>query len=421
MVASRRTSWLSRCVFLLARLTRRLSRLSGRGRGGTIPGRVALALRPRALSELTNGRAVAVVSGTNGKSTTTRLLTSALSARGRVVTNADGANLMPGLVTALLPPADRTATAVLEVDERVLPRAIDDCRPAVAVLLNLSRDQLDRYEEVGSHVSRWAAALRTQPTMHVVANAADPLIVAAVRRGRPDEDRVSWVDAGSPWRADAPLCPTCGHAWDLTVTPWACEACGASMPSPRWRLGGVDALVDAEGRALPLRLSLPGRAGAANAVMAAAAADVMGVPVGVAIAQFAQVRQVDGRYASGVVAGRQVQLLLAKNPAGWLEILDQLGDTAGPVVLGINARIADGTDPSWLWDVPFERLRGRQVVVYGDRALDLSVRLHYAEVEHALAGDAREALAAAPEGAACVAANYTAFVAARDSLALADS
>jgi UDP-N-acetylmuramyl tripeptide synthase len=405
-------------VFLLARASGRLSRLTRRGRGGTIPGRVTLALRRDALAELTSGRVVVLVSGTNGKTTTTRLLAAALAWRGPVVTNGDGANLLAGLVAALLPPSDRTAAAVLEVDERVLPAAIDVCRPDAVVLLNLSRDQLDRYEEVGSHVGRWSAALAGHPAVHVVANAADPLVVAAVRRGRPHEDRVTWVDAGSPWRADAPLCPMCGHAWDMRITPWACDSCGATMPRPAWRLRGVDELLDATGCAVPLRLSLPGRAGGANAVMAAATAHLMGIPVDAAIAQLGQVTEIDGRYATVIRSGRQVQLLLAKNPAGWLEILEQLGEAAGPLILGINARTADGTDPSWLWDVPFERLRGRRVVVYGDRALDLSIRLHYAEVAHDIAHDVVAALATGSGGAACVAANYTAFVAARDALHL---
>lgn len=417
---TQRVSLVSRCAYAAARAAGRLSRMSGRGRGGTIPGRVALALRPDALSELTAGRTVVMVSGTNGKSTTTRLLAAALAWRGRVVSNSDGANLVPGLVAALLDPKrNSAATVVLEVDERALPSAMDACNPAVVVLLNLSRDQLDRFEEVGSHVGRWTAALAKHPDVRVVGNAADPLIVGAVQGARPGNELVTWVDAGSPWRSDAPLCFACGNAWDLSRVPWACDACGAHRPSPQWLLQGADTLIDATGSGTPLRLTIRGRAAGANAVMAVAAAHAMGVPVEAAVAELAGVTDVDGRYLSLVLGGRNVQLLLAKNPAGWLEVLDSMDGDDATLVLGINARTADGADPSWLWDVPFERLAGRRVIAFGDRALDLSVRLHYAGVDHARASDVLDALQEAPDGPVQVAANYTAFVGARQALQLA--
>ncbi|GAC1608327.1 MAG: MurT ligase domain-containing protein [Mycobacteriales bacterium] len=419
MTTSQPVGVVSRCAYAAARAAGRLSRLSGRGRGGTIPGRVALALRPRALSELTAGRTVVLVSGTNGKSTTTRLLAAALAWQGGVVTNGDGANLVPGLVAALLDPRrTSSATIVLEVDERALPSAMDAANPGVVVLLNLSRDQLDRFEEVGSHVDRWTAALGRHPGVRVVGNAADPLIVGAVQGARPGNELVTWVDAGSPWRSDAPLCFACGNAWDLSRVPWACDACGAHRPAPQWLLEGAGSLVDAAGSMTPLQLTLRGRAAGANAVMAVAAAHVMGVPVDAAVAELASVTDVDGRYLSLVIGGRSVQLLLAKNPAGWLEILDSMDGDDAALVLGINARTADGTDPSWLWDVPFERLAGRRVTAFGDRALDLSVRLHYAGVDHSLASDVLDALRDA-EGPVQVAANYTAFVGARHALQLA--
>lgn len=416
-----RPGLLAQATYGFARASGWLSRQTGRGRGGTIPGRLTLALRPEALTELSAARSVLLVSGTNGKSTTTRLLAASLAAQGPVVSNDDGANLLGGLVAALLPPRDLHATAVLEVDERLLPVAIAACSPNLVVLLNLSRDQLDRFEEVGSHVLHWSAALRRNDAVRIVANAADPLVVAAVRGARPDDHLVTWVDVGAPWRDDAPLCPVCGNAWEMHHVPWSCDECGATMPAPHWRLDGVDGLADAVGNRLPLGLSLVGRAAAANAVMAAAAADVMGVPVATAVARFAAVADVDGRYQTHHVGGRTVQLLLAKNPAGWLEVLDQITGRPGTLIFGINARAADGADPSWLWDVPFESLRDRHVIAFGDRALDLSVRLHYAGVPHEVAADVLCGLSMAADHDIVVAANYTAFVAARAALNAAAS
>jgi UDP-N-acetylmuramyl tripeptide synthase len=335
------------------------------------------------------------------------------------VTNDQGANLLSGLVAALLPPASQSATAVLEVDEAALPTAIDMCRPTMIALLNLSRDQLDRFEEVASHVVRWGDALQRYSDVRVVANAADPLVVAAVRRARANDDLVTWVDAGSRWHGDSPLCPSCGNAWDVDRQPWACEVCGDGMPRATWTLVSERELRDATGTSRPLSLSMPGRAAAANATMAAATADLLGLPVEAALRQFCTVRDVDGRYQTTIVRGQPVRLLLAKNPAGWLEILDQLDATVGSLLVGVNARRADGLDPSWLWDVPFERIRGRRVIAFGDRSSDLSVRLHYADVEHDVADGVEQALELATVGPSCIAANYTAFVEARGALRLA--
>lgn len=405
----------ARLCCALGRLAGWLSRAAGRGRGGTLPGRVVLALWPAALVELSRQREVLLVSGTNGKSTTTRLLAAAVSSREPVVSNTDGANMLAGLLGPLL--TDRSgATAVLEVDEVVLPAAIEATDPAVVVLLNLSRDQLDRVGEVSSHVTRWAAALRTAPRTRVVANGDDPLVVAAVRAARPDSDSVVWVAAGSPWRADSTLCPGCGTPWQLTDQPWSCSHCGLSAPTPSWQLRGVGELVAPDGRHHELGLGLPGRASAANATMALAAAHALGVELADAWAPVRSVRDVDGRYLRLRQGGRSVQLLLAKNPAGWLEVLSEITQGQDALLLGINAQSADGTDPSWLWDVPFEQLHGRRVVVFGDRALELSVRLHYAEVGHDVERDLGRALALLDGVDVRLAANYTAFVTARAAL-----
>lgn len=394
----------------LVRLVGWLSRVSGRGRGGTLPGKVLLRLRPTALAELTAGRQVVLVSGTNGKSTTTRLLAAALSSGGTVVSNIQGANLLAGLVTAVLGSAERGAPAVLEVDEIVVPAALAATRAEILVLLNLSRDQLDRVQEVASHVARWSAALRAAPWVHVVANADDPLVVTAVLQGEVSRDRCTWVGAGSPWQRDASLCPRCGRAWDPAAESWHCSGCGLSRPETTWALVADDQMTSPGGELTVLNLALPGRASASDAVMAAAAAHLVHIPVAAATARMRSVQDIDGRYLTVQLDGRSVRLLLAKNPAGWLEVLDQVEHGSEVLLLGVNARIADGTDPSWLWDVPFEQLVGRQVVVFGERALDLSTRLFYAEVVHQVSSDVGAALELAAGQPVVVAANYTAFV-----------
>ncbi len=391
------------------RLSNWLSRTLGRGSGTVAGGRVGLAIDPGLLGTLSAGRRVALVSGTNGKTTTTRMLVAALSgpSSGAVASNDTGANMPAGHLSALVASPDAPA-AVLEVDEGYLGRLIEETRPRVVVLLNLSRDQLDRIAEVRMLVDRWRTALGGQPRpdLHggvdpaptvVVANADDPMVVWAASAA----PVVHWVGAGQVWRNDAVGCPSCGGVIDFGPDgAWACARCGLERPERRaWVEGSV--LVTAGGDRLSMEIGLPGQFNRANAAMAAVAATEMGDDVAPApslaeaLHALSVVDQVAGRFSSTVRNGRPVRLLLAKNPAGWTAIFDLLDETApegGPVVLSVNARVADGLDTSWLWDVPFERLAGRPVIATGDRRLDLAVRLRYAEVGCTVVGDPLVAL-----------------------------
>lgn len=400
---------LAAAAFRLADASGWLSRRLARGSGGTFPGRVALKMVPDALARLASPHRLVLVSGTNGKTTTTLLLSRAVSVHGPVISNSDGANLRTGLVSTLLRNRRSDPSwAVLEVDEIALTGVLAQTSPQMVVLLNLSRDQMDRTSEVRDHVDRWARALQQSGPLTVVANADDPLVVAAVQRGRPDGSDTVWVRAGKPYWQDASLCPSCDSAWDPAAQDWACAVCGLSRPPSRWTLDHDQPLLD--GTPLPVQLALPGRANAANALVAAAAAEALGVPLDAALVQMQDVHEVQGRYSRVAHGDHDVRLLLAKNPAGWLEALDQLEGSDEPVLLAVNAKDADGLDPSWLWDVPYERLRGRAVVAIGDRRLDLAVRLAYAEVEHQVAADLDAALALLPAGPCVTIANYTAFV-----------
>jgi lipid II isoglutaminyl synthase (glutamine-hydrolysing) len=381
--------------------------------GGTVAGgRVGIGIAPDLLARLCEGRAVALVSGTNGKTTTTRLLATALETQdhGAVVTNATGSNMPPGHVAALVG-TRHSRSAVLEVDEGYLPVVLRAARPVAVVLLNLSRDQLDRTNEVRMLANRWREALADSAVV-VVANCDDPLVAWGAGSAR----RVVWVAAGARWRADAVGCPSCGER--IRFAPegggWAC-ACGFARPEPDVVLEGSGADVVArfvDGRPLPVILSLPGRFNQANAVMAAAAAEAMGVPTETGLAAMVGIDGVAGRFSIRRLGGVPTRLMLAKNPAGWAELLELIDVDTAPLVVGINARIADGRDPSWLWDVPFERLAGRPVIASGERCLDLSVRLHYAEVPHEVVADPLAAIrhaGAGSGGRVDFVGNYTTF------------
>jgi UDP-N-acetylmuramyl tripeptide synthase len=396
-----------------------LSRRLGRGTGSVIGGRAILAIDPDALRRLSQGRQVALVSGTNGKTTTTSLLAAALSRRGPVVSNALGANLPPGITAALAAaPADATHAAI-EVDEAWMGTVAEATSPAVVVLLNLSRDQLDRNNEVRRLATRWRDAVHGAAA-HVVANADDPLVAWAAMAAA----SVTWVGAGQRWTADAAGCPNCGgriNFPDELGGDWACQNCHLRRPPLDVWLEGGDIVIRESGERLAVQLALPGRCNQANAAMAMEAAHRLGVGRSEALAAMAATSEVAGRYRTVTVEGTCARLLLAKNPAGWLETFDLLSPPPTPVVVAINARIADGKDPSWLWDVPFEKLQGRLVVATGERSADLAVRLGYADVEHLRQPDPVEAIVAAGRAAGGatvdVVANYTSFQAITGRLA----
>ena len=385
------------------------SKLVRFGTGSVIGGRASLLVDRELLAHLTEGREVAVVSATNGKTTTTRLLSVALGADRPVVSNWLGANMTPGIVAAL-GPTPNTTTAVLEVDERWVPGVLADTSANTLVLLNLSRDQLDRTQEVRHLAQRWSEALRDHPPRVVVANADDPLVAWAASSA----PNVVWVATGQEWTADAAGCPACAGRIEFSGHHWACSDCDLRRPTPEVTID--DNHVHLDGVAIDLHPSLPGHVNIINAAFALAAARAMGVDPVVAVPAIESVTEVAGRYRIARLDGARIRLLLAKNPAGWHEALDVVATSSGPLVVAINARIADGHDPSWLWDVEFERLVGRHVVAIGERRLDLAVRLAYAGVSHSIAADLTDAIGSITglaeqhaDTTIDVASNYTAF------------
>jgi UDP-N-acetylmuramyl tripeptide synthase len=389
----------------------RVSRLSGRGDGSVIGGVVGLRMEPDLLRLLAAGRQIVLVTGTNGKTTTTRLITAALGSLGQeVASNAFGANMQAGLASAL-GQAPHAPFGVLEVDERYLPAIIDATSPQVVTLLNLSRDQMDRAAEIWLIARRWRDALAKAPDTQVVANADDPLIVWAASGAQ----HVTWVAAGQRWHEDSWCCPRCGSHLRRDDLGWRCGECGFTRPAARWVLDG-DSVVDASGRVRELSLTLPGRANASNAVVALAVADQFGADLDQALPRLREVTSVAGRYTQLELDGRQLRLLLAKNPAGWLEAFDVLRPPPAPVLLAVNAQVPDGKDTSWLWDVDYRLLRGRQVLVSGERRVDLAVRLEADEVAFELVDNVAAAAARVPPGPLDVIANYTAFQQIRTAL-----
>lgn len=401
----------ARLALAAGSVARRASRITGRGAGAMIGGLVAMTLDRSVLRQLGAGRRTVVVTGTNGKSTTTRMTAAALGSVGPVATNAEGANMDAGLVAALA--ADRDAElAVLEVDEMHVPHVLDAVEAAVVVLLNLSRDQLDRVGEINVIERALRAGLARHPAAVVVANCDDVLMTSAAY----DSPNVVWVAAGGAWANDSVSCPRSGEVIVREKGHWYSTGADFKRPSPQWWFDD-QILYGPGGLALPMRLALPGAVNRGNAAQAVAAAVTLGADPVRALAAVSGVDEVAGRYRTVRVGRHEVRLLLAKNPAGWSESLSMVDKHATGVVIAVNGQVPDGEDLSWLWDVRFEHFENTAVVAAGERGTDLAVRLGYAGVEHTLVHDTMAAIASCPPGRVEVVANYTAFLQLQRALA----
>jgi UDP-N-acetylmuramyl tripeptide synthase len=394
----------------LSRAIGAASRRSGRGGGTTLPGRVLLRLEPEAIARLGAGldRGTTIVSATNGKTTTAGMIAGILAADGRhPVHNRAGSNMTWGVATALL--EQRGQEGLFEVDEAWLPRVTEQLSPALIVLGNLFRDQLDRYGEMEALADEWAktVAARTGRTRFVL-NADDPLIADLGRDPeRSRREGVLYFGIEDPSQAlpelqhafDAKHCRRCGHPYTYErafvghLGHYSCPNCGAERPSPevaatkielRGMNGSRSRVRTPEGE-IDIDLPLPGLYNVYNALAAVAAGLRLGVAPERIAAALGDMRAAFGRVETIPVDGRQVSILLIKNPAGANEVLRtlQLESREGGGIdlwIALNDRIADGRDVSWVWDADFELLAGsvRRVVCAGTRAPEMALRLKYA-------------------------------------------
>jgi UDP-N-acetylmuramyl tripeptide synthase len=373
-----------------------------------ISGAVAVRLDPALLATLSASRRVAVVTGTNGKTTTTWMLADAVRTQAAVATNREGSNLEAGLATALLdePESDH---AVLEVDEIYLPLLAPSLRPEVVVLLNLSRE-FTRGVSLGRTVRalrRMLAGLDWPCT--VVANADDPLVVWVVQAAAPIVT-VVWVAGGLTWGEDCRRCPSCGAGLDLGER-WRCPTADLVRPAPHWWREG-EAVVGPAGR-VPVAPIGPGQWLWSNALFAVAAAAQLGVPLPAAAAAVGAVVDVDGRYRLVSRGDHDVRLFMVKNPASWSQALG-LASAPGHLVLVLERfGIKDATP---LWDVDIDPHALGRVTVAGHRHADLAMRLEAAGATFDVVADPLAAIDAAPPGPVNVVVNYTALGALKKAL-----
>ncbi|MDQ3850084.1 MAG: MurT ligase domain-containing protein [Actinomycetota bacterium] len=395
-----------------ARAVGALSRRTGRG-GTSLPGKLLVRLEPRAIGLLASRLRAgsAVISATNGKTTTAAMVAAILEPTGRqVVHNRAGANMAGGVASALLAAARGRGMAgdagLFEVDEFWLDRVVPELRPRALLLANLFRDQLDRYGELETIADRWAAVLATEgwapPGFRLVLNADDPL-VADLGRGRDDVTYFGVEDdgvtlPGLAHASDSKHCRRCGapYAYDAVylghLGRYHCPTGDAVRPAPQVSAARI-ALDGTRGARFALRLGeesadvrlpLPGLYNVYNALGAAALARAMGATTTQIVAGLEAMRAAFGRAETVRLAGRDMAILLVKNPAGANEVLRTLALDAGEhdLFAVLNDRTADGRDVSWVWDADFETIapRVRRATCSGTRAAELALRLKYAGV-----------------------------------------
>jgi lipid II isoglutaminyl synthase (glutamine-hydrolysing) len=429
----------------LARSAGRLSRLAGRGGGTTLPGKILTSLDPSALSTLAGRlpKGTAVVSATNGKTTTASLVAAILSPRVRLAHNRSGANLVSGVTSTLIDARD-AELGLFEVDEGAFPAVARRIRPRAICLGNLFRDQLDRYGELESIAERWRAAVAELPEgATLVVNADDPQVgdLATIRPGSVTFglDDLRQARASLQHAADSKYCLRCGAPYVYAAAyvghlgDYSCPACGHGRPAldvaaRAVELHGLDAvsfdLVLSE-ETRRVRVALPGVYNVYNALAAAALARALGATPDEITAGLAEARPAFGRAERIDVEGRSLLILTIKNPAGANEVVRTLVAAGAPklAVIALNDAIADGRDVSWIWDADLEPLLEalERLVVTGSRAAELALRCTYAgfpteklEIVPDLAAALDRGLELTPDGSELtVLPTYTAMLALR--------
>jgi len=453
----------ARAAVLAGKLTQRASRRLGRG-GTALPGLVAAridgALVDRLASQL---NAAILVTGTNGKTTTARMLATILESSGRVVVhNRAGSNLMRGIAAALIDAAGPSGTlpanavGVFETDEATLPQAAAAVRPTALVIGNLSRDQLDRYGEIEAVRGQWLETIARLPaTTTVVLNADDPSVSTLARAAAgpvvqfgiqdPDIAEASpahgpaldalWdQETGAEYQYERRYLAHLGHWFCPQPSPTSSSQPIPARPTPDFAANDVDLndpvgvafRLDAAGAHVPVRTTLRGAYNVYNALAAATAAAQLSVPLADAASALAHTQAAFGRQEELIVDGHTVRILLGKNPVGVNAALRTLtSDGPHHLLVLLNDGLADGTDVSWIWDTDWELLHNAaSVVVGGRRAADMALRLQYAgcpaplALEPSIDAALRRRLETLPNDAPLIVLpTYTAMLEVREQLA----
>ncbi len=383
------------------------------GGGTAAPGLIALKIDPLLVQKLSiQLKKNILVTGTNGKTTTTRMISQILNQAGlKHLHNRSGSNLLRGIASTLIAncslfgefPAD--FLGLWETDEAAFSEVCRNVKPQIVLITNLFRDQLDRYGEIDTLTQKWQKALKEQPKESVVLLNSDDAAIASL--GKSLRQKVIYFGLGDKNLAtnmpdhasDATVCPYCFSELKYEACfvshmgIYSCPKCGQIQPSPQIKLtkfypesskveikilGGVS-----------FKINLPGNYNLYNFTAACAAASALKVKAEIIAKALAKFRPAFGRLEKIKIGEKILNILLVKNPTGFNEAINTLILTQDfknqpglACLIAINDLIADGTDVSWLWDVNFEKLAPhlKRVIVSGIRAYDMGLRLKYSNL-----------------------------------------
>jgi UDP-N-acetylmuramyl tripeptide synthase len=354
-----------------------------RGGGQALPGLIVEKLFPdylsNMLSQLPDG--VVLITGTNGKTTTTKMVTHLLSANGkRVLTNSTGSNLSRGIASSVSQKAKLSGklpydVAVLEIDEAAARRLVSQVKPRWILALNVSRDQLDRFGEVDTIASYIKTAMKAADG--VVTNACDPHLAAAARQLKNKD--VSYFGFADSLRESFPSDYELAAVKTAVKTRENREITETDVELSGFRENSVKYIIG--GKKYEAKLKVSGQHNYLNGAAALALAKKLLPQAGdeELVRQLAEVSLAFGRGEKyKLKSGAVVELVLVKNPASFTQALASYGTSKANLMIAINDRIADGRDVSWLWDVNFGPLAsGKVELTSGTRAADMALRLKY--------------------------------------------
>lgn len=395
---------------LLCKALRLISRILHRG-GTAMPGRYALKVCPDLLSRLARSVQSVAITGTNGKTTSARMVEQAMSDAGLdYFANRSGANLISGITTEFVMNCTITGRmkkkyAVIECDEAAARKVFGQLKPRVIVVTNLFRDQLDRYGEVTHTLENIREGIKGAPEALLCLN-ADCSLTASLAGDLPNRAVFFGINKGAalsrekPEISDATHCIRCKHEYEYDYISYGhlggfrCPACGYARPHADYavesiveqRPGGSTVVMSIHGQTRIVDINLPAMYNIYNAVGALAAALELGIDPDTAVGALGQFKCGFGRMEEFKLAGG-AKLMLVKNPAGCNQVIEFLENIKERFILVVclNDRSADGTDISWIWDADFEKLSAlsakiAQVIVSGDRAQDMRLRIKYAGI-----------------------------------------
>ena len=370
-------------LIALGKTISKISQSFNRGNGSTWPGHIALRGNKNFIKDILSksNTKIIIVAGTNGKTTTSGLIRIGLEENGKkVLQNESGANLLNGIASTILLNTSLQGKitkefAIFEVDENALPLILNQITPDYLVLLNLFRDQLDRYGEINTIAQKWHNAINKLPEKtKLILNADDPQIAYIGMQTKLQSLYFSLEgkqEAKSQHAADSVSCPKCGNKLifaNITFShlgKWKCDTCGLQRPNPT--LTHFDSY------------PLTGTYNKYNTHAAVLALMNLGIDATLIKSSFENFKPAFGRQETIIYQEKNVQLFLSKNPTSFNQSYQTIRDlNATTLLIILNDRIPDGRDVSWIWDTDLAEIQKfKRILISGDRVYDMALRIKY--------------------------------------------